>query len=206
MKIISKYKDYYDYLQGIYGVDEKLTLDRTNFNIMKYGPSYSCLIEIYIGEWLVHGFYDKDTKRYYFGDDIEQFSTEFPYYYNNSVANKDTHYYVKLEEFRTYKILFILKEPKHLGDTSVTWEKECPILIREISHNGHNPDNYINFPILREYNVGSMVDAHTVWIWLSEWLGKNITKNEHEVPVGDDKVRIVSAGFDLKDSFRNNKK
>ena len=27
MKIISKYKDYYDYLQGIYGVDEKLILD-----------------------------------------------------------------------------------------------------------------------------------------------------------------------------------
>lgn len=28
MKIISSYKDYYDYLQGIYGVDEKLVLNR----------------------------------------------------------------------------------------------------------------------------------------------------------------------------------
>jgi hypothetical protein len=27
MKIISKIKDYYDYLQGIYGIDEKLVLD-----------------------------------------------------------------------------------------------------------------------------------------------------------------------------------
>ena len=29
MKIISKHKDYYDYLQGIYGVDELITLDRS---------------------------------------------------------------------------------------------------------------------------------------------------------------------------------
>ena len=28
MKIISKYKDYYDYLTGIYGVDDKIVLDR----------------------------------------------------------------------------------------------------------------------------------------------------------------------------------
>ena len=28
MKIISKFKDYYDYLQGIYGIDDKLVLDR----------------------------------------------------------------------------------------------------------------------------------------------------------------------------------
>ena len=29
MKIISKFKDYYDFLQGIYGVDPLLVLDRT---------------------------------------------------------------------------------------------------------------------------------------------------------------------------------
>src|SRR5687768_13290674 len=36
MRIISKFKDYYDYLQGIYGVDEKKVLDRT----MAVQPTY----------------------------------------------------------------------------------------------------------------------------------------------------------------------
>lgn len=31
MKIIGKYKDYYDYIQGKYGIDEDVILDRRNF-------------------------------------------------------------------------------------------------------------------------------------------------------------------------------
>lgn len=38
MKIISKYKDYYDYLQGIYGVDEKKILDRTSYKPLIWCP------------------------------------------------------------------------------------------------------------------------------------------------------------------------
>lgn len=38
MKIISQYKDYYDYLIGFYGIDEKIVLDRRKFN--KYNGPY----------------------------------------------------------------------------------------------------------------------------------------------------------------------
>lgn len=44
MKIISKYKDYYDYLSGIYGIDDKKILDRTIYKPMNYVPDEFILI------------------------------------------------------------------------------------------------------------------------------------------------------------------
>lgn len=38
MRILSKYKDYYDYLQGIYGIDEKKILDRTSYKPLGWQP------------------------------------------------------------------------------------------------------------------------------------------------------------------------
>lgn len=54
MKIISKYKDYYDYLVGIYEIDEKLVLDRTKFDV----PSYSNVVTFYICGKCIDGYYD----------------------------------------------------------------------------------------------------------------------------------------------------
>ena len=58
MKIISKYKDYYDYLQGIWGMDEKLTLDRTEYTTtpsLKSSLSHPHLsiVRFYICGWVV---------------------------------------------------------------------------------------------------------------------------------------------------------
>lgn len=36
MKIISKHKDYYDYLQGIYGIDEMMVYDRRTDNLVRH--------------------------------------------------------------------------------------------------------------------------------------------------------------------------
>ena len=38
MKILGKYKDYYDYLQGVYGVDPLLTFDRRYDNMLMRRP------------------------------------------------------------------------------------------------------------------------------------------------------------------------
>lgn len=50
MKIISKFKDYYDYLQGIYGVYPKLVLDKREFNPIQYFESFS-VKHLFIGDY-----------------------------------------------------------------------------------------------------------------------------------------------------------
>jgi hypothetical protein len=202
MKIISKFKDYYDFLQGIYGVDDKLILDRTNFYSKKYNPYCDSNIILHIGEWEINAFYHKQTDTYYYGESIKQFSSEFPRY-SKQGTNKDTHYFIK-DDRPSQPGFYILKEPRYLGDSSPTWEKDCPILLENIRW---SENDFVKNPILKEYGVSTLVTPHQVWIYLSEWLGKFNTKKEPIVPVGDDKVRLSSAGFDLKTSFRNiNKK
>ena len=50
MKIISKYKDVYDYLTGIYGEDPLLILDRREFDINRISASqfYNTKIQLFI--------------------------------------------------------------------------------------------------------------------------------------------------------------
>ena len=198
MKIISKFKDYYDYLKGIYGEDPKLVLDRTKYyneelNIYE-GSFINKTVKKYvfhIGEYLVEGVVVNG--KLLFGKEIEPFETEFPKWRYRWLGRDK--YHIQRGNF-TYSIL---KEPKLLGDDSPTWKENCPILLEK--GEGDSKD-YIHHPILKNYSFNRVFDAEKIWIILSEWLSKNITRNEPQVPVGDDKVRIISAGFDLKTSFR----
>lgn len=126
--------------------------------------------------------------------DVEQFSNQKrdkAYYFGDSEVSKNEYWYIPNGK---YNNLYCLKEPKFLGHKSKTWVEDCPILL------GDNKN-----PILKDYNFDKVFKPEKIWIILSEWLGKRITKNEPIVPVGSDKVRILSAGFDLKTSFRHPK-
>lgn len=96
-----------------------------------------------------------------------------------------------------YAPLFLLTRTK-IFNKSPTYKENCPILI---SH--YDNEIYIHHPILKEHFINKIYDPHTIWIMLSEWLGKQKTKNEKEVPIGDNNIRILSHGFDLKTSFRH---
>lgn len=85
MRIISKFKDYYDYLQGIYGVDEKLILDRTDFQHLSYTPSNNQISTFYIGEYKVQGVWINGKIHY--GSDVEQFANQ----------NRQIYYTVELQ-------------------------------------------------------------------------------------------------------------
>ena len=200
MKIISKHKDYYDYLQGIYGVDEKLVLDRRNFYKLKL-PYYNTRITIHIGEWCIQGYYDSKANKIHYGKDIEPFSKDFPKYNQSGYTEKE-HYYIRDDSYRN-GYFYCLKAPKFLGEKSPTWKYNTPILANH--SNIFTNNEYLEFVILKELNIASFVDAKTCWLWLNEWLSKRVTKNEPDVPIGDDKIRIKSAGFDLKKSFRKRK-
>lgn len=197
MKIISKFKDYYDYLQGVYGVDEKLVLDRTKF-YKKLPYSLDGVVStIHVGEWVVQGFWRKGE--IYYADQVKQFANERTPGWSSGGYNPNDYWFITTSVY-TWKCL---KNPMDLGDKSPTWKEDYPILLEYIDNSSKKSIKYIKCPILKDYKVNKILPGKQVWLLLSEWLGKQITKKEPVVPVGDDKVRIISAGFDIKKSFRH---
>lgn len=189
MRIISKFKDYYDYLQGIYGIDEKLILDRTEYTPMVYKPSGLSYSEIIIGDYLIHGLWYNDN--IYYGEEIETLNIiTFDKRFYQSVDDKKDYYLIKHGNFGYLKIL---KEPMLLTD-SPAYIHNCPILIK-------NWDGYKKNPILKEYLLNKVYSPFEIWLLLSEFLGKLNTNYIQSIQSNTEK--IISHGFDLKTSFRN---
>ena len=209
MLIISKFKDYYDYLQGIWGVDEKRTLDRSNFITTDTDFKNYMLYCFYIGDYYVEGV--AMNGKILYGSEIEPFIKDASYQRNWANKMYPNHYL--LEGEKNDRAL-VLKEPKLLKN-SPTNKLNCPILsnVNYRTHlnekeeyscqldtsNGAKP--YKMNPILKDYSFHKVFDAEKIWLILSDWLGKDkiIPNNQ------TDKDKIVSAGFDLKASFRHRK-
>lgn len=188
MKIISKFKDYYDFLQGIYGVDERLILDRRDFSTIPYTGLDKTFTHLHVGEYQIDGVWLNG--RLLFGEEIEQIADD-----------RDEENWIIYSGVRGYWKNRCLIQPKLLGDSSPTWSADCPIL-RDFP----GDFNFCKQPILKEYGVQKFLPPEKVWQWLSAWLGKKITRLEPPQPIGDDKTRILSHGFDLRESFRHRKK
>ncbi len=204
MKIISKYKDYYDYLVGIYGIDEKLILDRTDFKITK-DYSMDTKITFHICGQVIDGLYRGGA--FYFTDQLAQFDIEEnkkKWYYWNPGGIKDRNYYIKLDQhIRNASNIPFLKLPtKQNPDWLVNDIFNCPILIEDalgdLEHKGHR---FSKFPILKDYNMKNVYTPDQIWQMIYDFLSrtKDIPNNQ------TDKEKIISRGFDFKHSFRNTK-
>lgn len=202
MKIISKYKDYYDYLKGIYGEDPLLVLDRTKFDSLPYNERNFYIETIYIGNYQIEGMW-KDNKILY-GKELLPYVIEdiSKYRYHEEVGENPSDYYIFLENtsYKYKRSISILNKPLYLGDKCPTWEKDCPLLRKTYLKSKY----YYNIK-LSDYNIQSFIKPEEIWQWLSEWLSQRITKNEKEVPIGDDLIRLKSHGFDENISFRHRK-
>lgn len=174
MRIISKYKDYYDFLQGIYGVDERLILDRTTspnraWNLDNYFDEsihYFCICDLKIT-----GMY-KDGKMLY-GHEMMPYLSEYAGKYYN----------------RWGKEVATSVQPTNLNQ-----KHNCPIIFSD------RWDGIECYPPLSVFDFHKVFDPHQMWIMLSEWLGK---QNDIVLPNNQtDKEKIISHGFDLKKSFR----
>lgn len=77
MKIISKYKDYYDYLSGIYGIDEKKVLDRTQFKSYIIPEDFDLIVCNIPFKRVSRKFYDEEikNKRFYYWRSYAKFET-----------------------------------------------------------------------------------------------------------------------------------
>ena len=192
MKIISKYKDYYDYLQGIYGVDERLVLDRRKSDHQTYHSNG--VYHFLVGALVVEVLY-VDGKFYCGESDIIKLG-------GTKIVKSDGTFYhrVPYQSYNKKEIALMNINPYPRDEKK--YSKFDELAICEIYY-AFGQLEAVPYPRLEQYGIQKALNPHDAWLSLSEWLGTQISKREPEVPVGDDKVRIVSAGFDLKTSFRN---
>ena len=215
MKIISKHKDYYDYLQGIYGIDELKVLDRRSNN-----PYTQPVLSIYN--------YNKDKVYHYIFAICDEL---YDVYVRNGKFYHTYEEYVELCNLHNVKIPIYIKEQrytynndgkdswrsKHISEkawnklqgrkTKVNSKLRKPILVDcnqvdkwySVKKSDWN-DNVIldDFKFIKKLNAQSIYTKLDTFLgWLNDNPEKptNITDNE----------KIKTKGFDIKKSFRHRK-
>lgn len=199
MKIISKYKDYYDYLQGIYGQDEKLILDRSKGSSMnksdieslKDGKGINLAIMglmftmiYYQGKWYT------ERGLYNIGKQILHNSRRYSSGYNNQYIIKNVEIDSKTGLPKEFNPI------REVALTNLNNVLDCPILK---VYDEFTSTNAEEFPKLSDYNFGAVISPEDMWVNLYNWL----SRVKEEPNTQTDKEKIVAAGFDLKTSFRN---
>lgn len=180
MKLISNYKDYYDYLVGIYGIDEKAIYNRTNKlgvykpNFIDYPKTYGLYMFAVCGVIYVC-FYD--NKNIYYGQEAigkieEKWDTGF----------KSDKHYIKY----------------HLTKTNINDIEGEPILL--VRRNWENGWDILHETIkLSDFQFSKVLKPEEIYLQINNFLlrEKEIIDNR------TDKEHIESAGFDYRESFRN---
>lgn len=186
MKIISKYKDYYDYLAGVYGVDDLLILDRrsgTGYTVTGIRNIELVVCGVYI-RIITDGSVNYESAEAAYAARVNGAIYRYNYFRDPIVIDLTT-------EYERAKIELGYNRPNEI----IALSKKYPIFIYEYSES-------IPFPMLKPLGIAKIIPAEKIWLMLSQWLSDRITEGEKPVPIGSDKTRILSAGFDLKTSFR----
>jgi hypothetical protein len=199
MKILSKYKDYYDYLVGIYGEDPKLILDRRDKD--NYALVTGSKIVLYIAGYVIEGLILENGNILY-GEALTPYIVDKTKYRNwwyrykwlskhqNRDYSKSVH--IKYKDEEDWYYLEPVKDPQ---DTNIL--NNCPILIKTIY-------GLCKYPKLESLKLPTYLKAETIYQWLTEWLSNQITEKEKQIKDIPDKLKIQNKGFDIKKSFRPN--
>ncbi|ULJ69459.1 hypothetical protein MIS45_00880 [Wielerella bovis] len=211
MKIISKFKDYYDYLVGIYSEDPLLVFDRRSQNgtvihkfsalpeewQAEYGDCVG-LAHLFVGNWHTWLFYT--GQEVYTTSDIETV-------YSHVRHNKK---YAPIVRFKNGKEYAIPSESRwHIPHdyflatvTRSHYEmaayRHVPLVLIIKKHYWNESDSYYANPQL--VSLGIYVDENVVWQEISAYLGQLRSEQETSPPVPD-KNKIENKGFDVKHSF-----
>lgn len=207
MKIISRFKDYYDYMSGIIGVDTTRILDRgySTGQILHYARPYR--LRLYIADYIMDGYYV--LGQVYFGEAVNQIGVvydknnkahQLPYQGNAFQVDSPTHVIFENDNWNRKQSTLHINNKLRPDPNKTNSEYGVAILLGRDPLD--NPPGHA--PRLADFKgIVEILPPQKIWLMLNDWLGYQITKNEKQVPIGDDKVRIVSHGFDLKTSFRN---
>lgn len=210
MKIISKHKDYYDYLTGVYGVDPVLVYDRRHKSIVTLtnaAPThernattfsfYICNKQYNVLEY---------GGRYYFGPD------DLFLLFKKLKANHESLKYTYNEYYISYSYNFPLtrSDDKYLRRRAEEFHAKYGIIPTEVNKKERQPvlmRHWGGFalPVLSTTPIPSIIPAAEIYNEISLFLGW--LKDNPEAPqINNNDCKIKAAGFDVKDSFRPNKR
>lgn len=197
MKIISKYKDYYDYLSGIYGEDPKLILDRRDS--IKYSFYFPKVFSLYICGKRIDGYFDGIN--FHYGENLKNFGkfyklSDLPSW---QIHDKTSDFVVINESkfHHTSPAREISLNIDIIDDLKKYNEKvNCPILF------DYRISNPIKFPQLSKLQVNKILSPEEIYQMLINWLSDKINKSEIIVDNRNDVDKLLSKGFDKKESFR----
>lgn len=204
MKIIAKTKDYYDYLQGIYGVDEKIVYDRRDGRVACGGNLD--VIRVLVNNVAYPMICIDERFR-----GTEQAFEEGSKLIDKVLTEKGQYKYQGRNPFRSYSISVRRSgTPKdwfaknYKAKVSLNSELREPVLIQFLEvweKKWREPFKPLH---LEDYDFGSILSPHEVYIEISNFLSWCVDNP----PIPDkqtDKEKVVSHGFDLKTSFRHRK-
>lgn len=205
MKILSTFKDYYDYQIATYGLDEKIVFERiskevSNFNTPKQTiTKVPFTYEVFQQDKKLHKFhicgFSYDVLQidglFYMGEDLEAFD-----YYK---GRRKELYYKAVYGIEYIDILLNFKNPQRFNlkpmKSFINDMLNEPIVLERTS-----TAYYIN-PKLEFFKFGSLFPSEDMWQKLVDWFSQ-----EKIIPDNrDNTAKILSNGFDLKESFRGNK-
>jgi len=222
MKLLTKHKDYYDYLQGIYGIDEKIIYDRrakhlekpSNFlsdNYLEY--TFAICNRLFILHYYKKKYYHTpeeilELNNILIKDNVVGILPESTKYNKKKVSTIEqaTNYYKRHN--RETIVNKVTRQPILIRVyCSGSFEFDTPITKIYNSYFGEynkHEDAKWNIPILSEYGMAAFYPAEEIYQDISQFLGWLV--NNPEIPNKQtDTEKIVTHGFDLKESFRHRK-
>jgi hypothetical protein len=193
MRIISKYKDFYDYLQGIYGIDPKIVYDRRweNESMFTLDDVYcngdepqSVLFSICDIYYVVYVY----KNVVYVGDEIKSILEEI-------IDDNNIYYYLNDKYISLSELVY------HLKSNNINTTINCPSVI--INGTGKYKDVSRNIKShtfrMSDFGINRIVSPHDMYVMISNFLSKENDVIDNRTNV----EKIESNGFDKKVSFRN---
>jgi hypothetical protein len=210
MKILSKYKDYYDYLTGVWGEDPKLVLDRREYDAVELVEN--AVYYVYVGNFIIEGFCKNGI--IYYGEKLREIETVEEYYSKKKEYQNKAMILTPCEYSRSYKgrryggTRYNTKWVKTTiteGTGKLTTKEECPIIVQQESPNTSSIVKTYRYPKLEEIGLPSFIDATDVYRMIADWLAKRVDETELTTSTTNEQ-KIENKGFDTKTSFRPNMK
>jgi len=201
MKIITKMKDYYDYMVGTYGMDPLTVYDRRNIDSV--GIEYPNKDGYDSRTFFICG---TKYKIYYYRGDI--YHTEDELLVLNDRLKRNGYDGILSNWRRNSSTIVHAHFRQHNGNTDNNDVHGEPILMYKDTYWDYNNgskntrDKFV-VPLLREYGLARYITANemfqNVYSFLSKLKDKEVPNNQTDIE------KVVSHGFDKKISFRHRK-
>jgi hypothetical protein len=203
MKIIDKNKDYYDYLSGIYGTDERIAFDKRGSLILKEDGIQKYITDnelryrdaLILECGFVHYLFkidDTDNKSGYNFHLFHKFIDEVHF------SDKPLCIYF-IREYDIISSYYYTGGWKQVHKLDM--DRYSNIKLTESMIRGHHKPYSMELPILRNTFVPSIIRPEEIWQNLYNYLCK--IREPKIVDTRDDIAKAIDHGFDKKTSFRH---